>query len=116
MAVHFHPLKVKNVHKETPDCVVITFEVPEHLKDLFRYVQGQSITLKKDIEGESIRRSYSICSTLFEQTLSIAVKKAGEGKFSTYANSYLKKGDSIDVLPPTGRFNTPLHATNKKNY
>src|SRR5439155_21970639 len=57
-----------------------------------------------------------ICSAPFEQTLSIAVKRAGEGKFSNYANTYLKKGDPIDVLPPTGRFNTPLHAINKKNY
>lgn len=116
MAVHFHPLKVKKVYKETADCVIITFDIPEPLRNAFQFVQGQNITLKKHIDGEDIRRSYSICSAPFENELSVAVKKVGGGKFSTYANTDLRQGELIDVLPPTGKFNTPLVATNKKNY
>jgi ring-1,2-phenylacetyl-CoA epoxidase subunit PaaE len=116
MAVHFHPLTVKKVHKETPDCVIITFDIPESLKDLFQYAHGQNVTLKKNINGKEIRRSYSICSAPFENRLSIAVKKVATGMFSTYANDHLQKGDIIDVLPPTGRFNTELKTGNKKNY
>ncbi len=116
MAVHFHPLTIKKVYKETPDCVIITFDIPGALKDLFQYAHGQNVTLKKNIDGEEIRRSYSICSAPFENRLSVAVKKAATGKFSTYANAHFKKGDIIDVLPPTGSFNTPLKTDNKKNY
>ncbi|MEP7107809.1 MAG: 1,2-phenylacetyl-CoA epoxidase subunit PaaE [Ferruginibacter sp.] len=116
MAVHFHPLRVKNVHKETDDCVIITFDIPESLKVLFHYVHGQNITLKKNIDGEEIRRSYSICSAPFENKLSVAVKKVERGKFSTFANTRLQKGDILEVLPPTGKFNTPLKAGNEKNY
>lgn len=116
MAVHFHPLKVSRVFKETPDCVIITFEIPGSLKDLFKYAHGQNITLKKMIDGVEIRRSYSICSAPFENRLSVAVKNVGYGKFSTYANAHLQAGDLIDVLPPTGSFNTPLMTGNKKNY
>ncbi|MEP7144614.1 MAG: 1,2-phenylacetyl-CoA epoxidase subunit PaaE [Ferruginibacter sp.] len=116
MAVHFHSLTVKKVYKETPDCVIITFDIPESLKELFQYVHGQSVTLKKNIDGEQIRRSYSICSAPFENKLSVAVKRAGKGKFSTYVNAHLQKGDLVDVLPPTGRFNTALKTANKKSY
>ena len=66
MAVHFHPLIVKKIHKETPDCVIITFDIRESLKDLFQYTHGQNVTLKKNIDGEEIRRSYSLCSAPFE--------------------------------------------------
>ncbi len=116
MAVHFHKLKIKAVKKETPDCVSIAFIVPEELKKTFSFDQGQNITLKKNLDGEEIRRSYSICSAAFENELKVAVKKVDGGKFSTYANEILKAGDEIDVLPPTGKFNTPLQPANKKNY
>ncbi len=116
MAVHFHTLAVKSIYKETSDCVIITFDIPESLKELFQFSQGQNVTLKKNIDGEAIRRSYSICSAPFEDRLSIAVKKVAGGKFSTYANRELKQGDLLEVMPPTGRFNTPLIKTNKKNY
>ncbi len=116
MAVHFQQLRVKKIHKETDDCVIITFDVPGTLKDLFQYSHGQNVTLKKTIEGEEIRRSYSICSAPFEDRLSIAVKKVATGKFSSYANELLREGDDIEVLPPTGRFNTILNTGNKKSY
>jgi len=116
MAVHFHPLQVKKVQKDTSECVIITFDIPESLKDLFQFTPGQNVTLKKTIDGEEIRRSYSICTAPFENRLSIAVKKVEGGKFSTYANTHLHEGELLEVLPPTGRFNTPLSVINKKNY
>lgn len=116
MAVHFHTLTVKEVRSETPDCVSIAFDVPQNLQTEFIFEQGQNITIKKEIDGEEIRRSYSICSAPFENELRVAVKKVDGGKFSNYANSVLKAGDQLDILPPTGRFNTRLQTTNHKQY
>jgi len=116
MAAHFHPLTVKNISKETSDCVVISFDIPESISDLFKFEHGQNITLKKSIDGEEIRRSYSICSAPFENSLRVAVKKVEKGKFSNYANNCIHKGDIIEVMPPTGRFTIALHAANKKKY
>jgi len=116
MAIHFHPLAVKEIKKQTTDCVAITFTIPDELLPAFSFSHGQNITLKKMIDGEEARRSYSICSAPFENELTVAVKKVPGGKFSTYANEQLQKGDTIEVLPPTGKFNTPLNPGNKKNY
>lgn len=116
MAVHFHTLKIKTVKKETPDCVSVAFTIPESLQTTFAFEQGQNITLKKIIDGEEVRRSYSICTAPFENELKVAIKKVDGGKFSCYANDILKAGDEIDVLPPTGKFNTLLHSANKKQY
>lgn len=116
MAAHFHRLKIKDLRKETEDSVVLTLEVPEDEKDLFHFTQGQNLTLKTILNGEELRRSYSICSAPFENKLCIAIKKAPNGKFSHHANEYLQIGDIIETLPPTGRFFTSLVASNKKNY
>ena len=116
MAVHFHTLKVKTVKKETPDCVSVVFDVPETLQKEFSFEHGQNITIKKNINGEELRRSYSICTAPFEKELKVAVKKVDGGKFSCFANDILKAGDELEVLPPTGKFNTRLQATNQKQY
>lgn len=116
MAVHFHTLKVKEVRNETADCVSISFDIPETLQHEFLFEQGQNITLKKEIDGEEIRRSYSICSAPYEKELRVAVKKVEGGKFSGYANGVLKAGEQLEVLPPTGRFNTKLASQNTKQY
>lgn len=116
MAIHFHQLTVKEIQKQTADCVSITFDIPEKLQQDFTFTHGQNITLKSSIDGEEIRRSYSICSAPFENELTIAVKKVDSGKFSSFANEFLQKGAIIDVLPPTGKFNTSLDPLNKKNY
>lgn len=116
MAVHFHTLKVKAIKRETPSCISVSLAVPEELKSDYVFTHGQNITLKKIINGEELRRSYSICSAPFENELKVAIKKVDEGKFSTWANDFLREGDVIDVLPPTGKFNTALKADNKKNY
>jgi ring-1,2-phenylacetyl-CoA epoxidase subunit PaaE len=104
MAVHFHTLKIKEIIKETADCVSVSFIVPPELSDLFLFKEGQNITLKKIINGEELRRSYSTCNAPHEGELKVAIKKVDGGLFSTYANDELKAGDSLDVLPPTGRF------------
>ena len=116
MAVHFHPLKVKQVKKETDDCVSLLFDVPAALRAAFAFEHGQNITIKKDIDGEEVRRSYSICAAPFENELKVAVKKVDGGKFSCFANEQLKAGDELEVLPPTGRFNTRLSKSNDKQY
>src|SRR5688572_23178729 len=114
--IHFHTLEVKKVQKETDDCVSITFNVPEELKDVFKFKQGQNLTIKKIINGEEIRRSYSICTSPFDNELKVAVKKVKGGLFSAYANEELKAGDFLDVMPPTGEFYTELHPSQQKSY
>ena len=116
MALHFHSLLVKNIKRETQDCVSISFDTPQKLKKEFEFKQGQSLTLRKIIEGEEIRRSYSICTSPLDNEVRVAVKKVQGGLFSTFANNELKTGDVIEVMPPSGNFYTDLNSTNKKNY
>lgn len=116
MSIHFHKLRVKEIRKETDDCVSISFDIPPDLKESFSFQHGQNITVKKNISGQEARRSYSICSSPFENELRVAVKKVESGSFSTFANSILKPGDELEVLPPTGKFNTSLNPANKKKY
>ncbi len=114
--IHFHSLRVKKVEKETEDCVSIEFDVPEELKEAFQFKQGQNLTIKKVLNGEELRRNYSICTSPFDNKLKVAVKKAEAGLFSTFANTELKAGDVLEVLPPTGKFYTELNPSQKKNY
>ncbi len=115
MAIHFHKLQVKDIIQETKDCVSVAFEIPGELKNDFLFRQGQNLTIKYNVDGE-IRRSYSICSAPCDNELRIAVKKVHNGAFSTFANLYLRKGDILDVMPPTGNFFTEVNAANKKDY
>ncbi len=116
MAIHFHKLAVKDIRRETADCVSVALEIPVEIEKDFRFIPGQNVTLKKSFNGEEIRRSYSICSSPFENELRVAIKKVTGGIFSTFANEELKKGDFLEVLPPTGNFYTPIVASQKKNY
>jgi ring-1,2-phenylacetyl-CoA epoxidase subunit PaaE len=116
MALHFHTLTVKDIRKETEDCVSVAFDIPEELQPDFRFVQGQNITIRKTLNGEELRRNYSICTSPKEQELRVAIKAMTAGRFSTWANTYLKKGDTLEVMPPTGKFHTELNANAKKNY
>lgn len=116
MSIHFEQLTVREVRRETNDCVSIAFEIPDALKNAFQFLQGQYITLKTKIDGEEVRRSYSICSSPLDLELRVAVKKVPQGVFSTYANEVLKAGDQLDVMPPMGKFFTPLLPEQKKNY
>jgi ring-1,2-phenylacetyl-CoA epoxidase subunit PaaE len=116
MSIHFHSLKVKEVKKETSDCVSVLFDVPENLKEEFNFTQGQSLTMRATINGEEVRRTYSICSSPLEHQLKVAIKKVDGGLFSGFANEQLKKNDMLDVMTPIGRFYTTLDASNRKNY
>jgi len=106
MAHQFYALRIKEIIRETPDCISIEFDLPEDLHEKFQFKAGQNITIKKEINGEEIRRSYSICAAPFEQKLKIAIKKINGGLFSTFANDVLKSGEVLNVMPPTGNFTT----------
>jgi ring-1,2-phenylacetyl-CoA epoxidase subunit PaaE len=114
--IHFHPLIVNEVEKETEDCVSISFQVPAELEEKFQFKQGQSLTVRKQINGEEIRRTYSICSSPFDNKLRVAVKKVEGGVFSTWANEKLQPGDALEVMPPVGKFYTELNSSQRKNY
>ncbi|MBS1565572.1 MAG: phenylacetate-CoA oxygenase/reductase subunit PaaK [Bacteroidetes bacterium] len=116
MATHFHALRVKDVHIETSDCVSIAFDIPEDLRPAFHFTQGQNITLRAVLDGQEVRRSYSICSAPSDNELRVAVKKVDKGLFSTFANHTLKTGDTLEIMPPSGRFYTTLNPAHKKNY
>jgi len=116
MSLHFHSLFIKQIRKETDDCVSIAFDIPDDLKKPFQYQAGQYLTLRIMINGEEIRRSYSLCSSPLHNEWRVAIKKNEDGVFSTYANETLKAGDSIDVMPPVGKFTTRIHATHQKKY
>ena len=114
MALHFHRLTVKDIKRETADCVSIAFDVPEELKDEFKFIQGQNITIKTELD--ETRRSYSICTSPLDGELRVAVKKVANGVFSSFANERLKKGDMLEVMSPAGTFITEVNAKNKKEY
>ncbi len=113
---YFHPLKIKDIKKETSDSVVITFDIPAELKEEFSFLPGQHLTLKEEIDGAEIRRSYSICAAPHEDVVKVAIKKMEGGIFSNYALNSLKKGQRLDVMPPLGRFTPRLDGKTTKNY
>ncbi|MGQ0828366.1 MAG: 2Fe-2S iron-sulfur cluster-binding protein [Bacteroidota bacterium] len=112
----FHSLKIVDVLRETSDAVSVAFEVPSNLKTEYSYKQGQYLTLKFNINGEELRRSYSICTSPLENELRVAIKKVKNGKVSTYINDKIKPGDSVEVMIPMGNFFTEMNTSNKKNY
>jgi ring-1,2-phenylacetyl-CoA epoxidase subunit PaaE len=114
--IHFHSLQVKKIQRETEDCVSISFHIPAELKNLFEFKQGQNLTIRKKINGEELRRNYSICSSPFDKELKVAVKKVDGGSFSTYVNEELREEEFLDVMPPTGEFYTELHPLQQKSY
>ena len=103
-APRFHRLVVKNLRRETRDAVSLTFAIPDELQGDYRFSPGQYLTLRTTMDGEEVRRSYSICSGPNDDELRIAVKKVDGGAFSSWAADELKSGDEIDVMTPTGRF------------
>lgn len=112
----FHNIRVKDIYKETDDCSVITFDVPEDLHNAFNFSQGQHLTLKAIINGEDTRRSYSLCSSPIDKEWKVAVKKIHGGKFSTYVNDTLKSGDLLEIMEPSGTFGVDIDNSKRKNY
>lgn len=112
----FHPLRVKEIKRETFDSVSIVLDVPQELKQEFAFLPGQYVTFKKDIGGEDVRRSYSICSSPLDGELRVGIKKVINGKFSTYATEQLKVNDLLETSAPKGRFVLRTDANNRKHY
>lgn len=112
----FHRLKVLDVKKDTKDCAVLTFEVPESLQSEFQFKQGQHLTLKTTIDGQEIRRSYSLCSSPIEHQWKVAVKKISGGVFSTFVNEQLQSGQFLEVMAPNGVFFRDIEPEKARNY
>lgn len=104
----FHPLAVRAINRLTADAVEIVFTVPEDLADEYHYLPGQHVAVRAHHDGKEIRRSYSLCAPVGDGELHIAVKVEPGGIFSTFANSELAVGDSIDVMTPQGSFTTAI--------
>jgi ring-1,2-phenylacetyl-CoA epoxidase subunit PaaE len=116
----FHDLSVTDVSAETNDAITLQFDVPAHLRDAYRFTQGQFLTLNAVIDGEPLRRSYSICTSVpdYERNgeLRVGIKRVNGGRFSNWANESIRIGQSLEVMTPQGRFFTDLAATNTKHY
>ena len=109
-------IPVAAVDPITSDSTLVTFAVPEELRDEFRFEPGQHVTVRTDLGGENVRRNYSICASATRAQLRIAVKHIPGGVFSTFVAEHLKAGDVLELLTPTGRFGTPLHPLQHKHY
>jgi ring-1,2-phenylacetyl-CoA epoxidase subunit PaaE len=116
----FHRLPIADVSTQTRDAITVAFAVPENLRDAYRFVQGQFLTLRATVEGEELRRSYSVCVGVSDYarsgTLRVGIKRVAGGRFSNWANDSLRAGHSIDVMSPDGRFFSVLNPTHQKRY
>lgn len=113
----FHTLKVKDIKRETADAVSVAFDIPAQIQHEFQFKQGQYITLKLTVNGEEVRRSYSLCSSPYgDREYRVAVKEVEGGRASTFINRSLKVGDSMEVMTPMGTFHSVLSGNNKKQY
>jgi len=119
-APRFHRLSIREVRPETADAISVAFEVPPALREDYRFVQGQFITLRETIDGEELRRAYSICEGVPQYEagapLRVAIKRVSGGRFSNWANDQLQAGRQIDVMTPDGRFHLPLDPTRGRHY
>ncbi|MCX4639365.1 2Fe-2S iron-sulfur cluster binding domain-containing protein [Streptomyces sp. RPA4-5] len=101
----FHPLQVREIERLTDDAVAVTFAVPPELRTTFRHTPGQHIALRRSVDGQEIRRTYSICTPATDEpVLRVGIRLVEEGAFSTYALKELAVGDTVDVMAPAGRF------------
>lgn len=112
----FHELEIADVRRETDECVSVRFRLPEDLKPVFAYRQGQHLILRTRLDGEELRRTYSICAGVQEEELRICVKEQPGGRLSTFVNRELKPGDRLEVMPPAGRFFVPLEPDSVRLY
>jgi ring-1,2-phenylacetyl-CoA epoxidase subunit PaaE len=112
----FYPLKVASVARNTRDAVVVTFDVPADLDQKFSFRPGQYLTLRANIDGEDLRRSYSICAAPQDRQLRVAIKRLNDGAFSSWANQHLAPGQSIEVMPPDGHFTVDFNSEHHHRY
>src|SRR5438045_547687 len=106
MAEHFHALRVQEVIPETSEANSIRFEIPPDLRQTFAFKAGQHLTLRATIDGEEVRRNYSLCTAPGENEWLVTAKRIAGGVFSNWIGDQLKAGDLIDVMPPHGSFTT----------
>ena len=114
--VRKYPLPVSNIKRLTEDAVVVSFDIPDELKEEFKFKAGQYITFIIDINGEQVRRAYSLCSSPDEDKMSVGVKRIPNGKMSTYLNRELKEGEIVQVITPKGRFFIETNEDHSKHY
>ncbi|WP_029036351.1 ferredoxin--NADP reductase [Salinimicrobium xinjiangense] len=100
----FFPLRIKNIIRETEEAVSLEFEIPQELKSQFSFKAGQYVTVKTEIDGQEVRRAYSLCTPPTDETFKVTVKEVKGGTFSVLANNKLKVGDVLEVHPPEGKF------------
>jgi ring-1,2-phenylacetyl-CoA epoxidase subunit PaaE len=112
----WHSLAIRSAEPETDAAVCIAFDVPDALREEFRFTPGQYLTLRSEIDGRSVTRSYSICSGLDDPELRIAIKHVDGGVFSTWAMEHLKPGARVDVMPPQGSFCVQPDPRRGRNY
>jgi ring-1,2-phenylacetyl-CoA epoxidase subunit PaaE len=110
----FHDLRVKRIEPDTAEASVVTFEVPDELRQVFGFTQGQYLTLRKTIDGQDLRRSYSICAGVDDGELRVGVRKVGV--FSAWINERLQPGDTISVMAPQGRFFVPIDPRARRHH
>ena len=115
MAEHFHALRVAEVVPETEEANSIRFEMPPELRERFAFKAGQHLTLRATLNGEEVRRNYSLCTAPDENDWLVTVKRIGGGLFSNWVGDQLKPGDVIDVMPPHGSFTTDFDPANKRH-
>ncbi|GGK56929.1 1,2-phenylacetyl-CoA epoxidase subunit PaaE [Amphritea balenae] len=113
---NFYTLKIADVQPETDTAICVSFAVPAELADKFKFIQGQFLTLRAMIDGEDVRRSYSICSGANDGHMRVGIKRVMNGKFSNFANETFKPGMDIEVMPPQGSFYTEVKPDQSKNY
>lgn len=116
MVVEFHKLTIREKRRETEDTVSLILEVPPELKDEFAYTQGQYLTLKFQINGEELRRAYSMSSSPLEDELAVTVKRVPGGMASSHIHAHIREGEVIEVMPPQGRFFSELREDQRKTY
>ncbi|SEK80599.1 ring-1,2-phenylacetyl-CoA epoxidase subunit PaaE [Variovorax sp. YR750] len=116
MSTLFHPLRVKAIEPDTHEAVIVSFEVPADLQQVFGFTQGQYLTLRHDIDGQDLRRSYSICAGLDDGELRVGVRKVRGGVFSNWINASLKPGDTLQVMAPQGRFFVPIEPASARHH
>ncbi|HTZ35270.1 MAG TPA: FAD-binding oxidoreductase, partial [Stellaceae bacterium] len=109
-APRFHKLTVADIRRETPDALSLAFAVPQRLRGAYRFRPGQYLTLRAAIDGEELRRSYSICSGPGDGELRVVVKRVAGGAFSHFVHERLAPGDALDVMTPAGQFTLPPDA------
>ena len=116
MSIIFHPLRVREVLPDTAEAVVVAFDVPPELREVFSFTQGQYLTLRTEIAGTDLRRSYSICAGVDDGELRVGVRKVKGGVFSNWINEHLQPGHVISVMAPQGRFFVPIEPAARRHH